>query len=85
MTSNIGFAGRIAIFEIGAAALVEVVALSILKPRPVQGFEEPTMSQPQQPKPVRWADYKSLVLRASTVVQVTGALLVLAGRRVSRP
>jgi len=46
MTSNIGFAGRIAIFEIGAAALVAVVALSIPKPRPVKGFEQIALNGP---------------------------------------
>ena len=70
MNSNIQFAGRIAIFEIGAATLVAVVALSIPKPRPVRGFEQialngPAMHAMQQQQQVRWADYRPLVLRAA--------------------
>ncbi len=90
MNSNIQFAGRIAIFEIGAAILVAVVALSLPKPRPVKGFEQialngPAVQQQQQP-PVRWADYKPLVLRSGAVILVTGALLVgLRTRRPERP
>ena len=71
---------RIAVFEIGVAALVAVVALSIPKPRPVRGFGEIALGQ-QQPEQQR-ADYTPLALRAGTVVVVTGSLM--AGLRARR-
>jgi hypothetical protein len=90
MNSNIQFAGRIAIFEIGAATLVAVVALSIPKPRPVKGFEQIALNDPamhaamqQQQQQVRWTDYMPLVLRSGAVILVTGALMV--GLRTRRP
>lgn len=73
MTPKFQLAGRIAIFEIGAATLVAVVALSTPKPRPVKGFERIALNQQQQ---VCWADYKPLALRSGAVILVTGALLV---------
>ena len=38
MTPRLQLAGRIAVFELGLAALVAVVVLSIPKPRPAPGF-----------------------------------------------
>ena len=71
---------RIAVFEIGVAALVAVVALSIPKPRPASGFGEIALGQ-QQPEQQR-PDYTPLVLRAGTVIVVTGGLM--AGLRARR-
>ncbi len=82
MTPKIQFAGRIAIFEIGAATLVAVVALSLPKPHPVRGFEEMAVNEQRQQQ-FRWADYKPLVFRSGVVVLVTGALLT--GFRKRRP
>lgn len=81
MTPNIQFAGRIAIFEIGAATLVAVVALSFPKPRPVRGFEQAASNGPQQQQQVRWADYRPLVLRSGAVILVTGVALRVGFRR----
>jgi len=75
---------RIAVFEIGVAVLVAVVALSIPKPRPVRGFEE--LAANQQQRGPRWADYKPVALRAGAVVLVTTTLLiVLRARRSGKP
>jgi len=71
---------RIAVFEIGVAALVAVVALSIPKPRPASGFGEIALGQ-QQPEQQR-ADYTPLALRAGTVIVITGGLI--AGLRARR-
>jgi hypothetical protein len=82
MTPRLQLAGRIAVFELGLAALVAVVVLSIPKPRPAPGFERMVMQQQQEQQTVRWADYTPMLLRAGVVVLVTGALL--AGLRTRR-
>jgi len=83
MTPKILFAGRIAIFEIGAAVLVAVVVFSMPRPRPVAGFEQIDRDrQRQRRQSFRWADYKPLALRGGAVILVTGALL--AGFRTRR-
>ena len=83
MTPRLQLAGRIAVFELGLAALVAVVVLSIPKPRPAPSFERMVMQQQQQEQQtVRWADYTPMLLRAGVVVLVTGALL--AGLRTRR-
>ena len=73
MNPRLQLAGRIAVFEIGAAALVAVIALSIPKPRPAPGFEQMALNPQQQQQ--RWSDYTPVVLHGGAVVLVTGALL----------
>lgn len=91
MRPKIQLAGRIALFEIGAAALVAVVALSIPKLRPVKGFEQIALDRQQKQREqhglwagYRWADYRPLVLRSGAVILVTSAAL-LVGLRTRRP
>ncbi len=73
MNPRLQLACRIAVFEIGAAALVAVIALSIPKPRPAPGFEQMALYQQQEQPAVRWADYRPLFLRSGVVVLFTGA------------
>ncbi len=75
MNPRLQLAGRIAVFEIGAAALVAVIALSFPKPRPAPGFEQMALYQQQQEQQpaVRWADYRPMFLRSGVVILLTGA------------
>ena len=85
MNPKVLLTARIAVFEIGVAVLVAVVALSIPKPRPVRGFEELAANarEQQQQRGPRWADYAPLAWRAGAVIVVTGALMAALRKRAS--